>query len=290
MRDEQATRRPRALVALTMALGASAVHGLAQVTLDRPAAAAWHEASQSWFVPNSAGPPLAHEARGWISRVPRRDTKVEAVFVGGLRSPRGIASLGDTLYVAEVDAVAMISVSRRAIERRVAVAQARRLSGVAVDGDGNAYVSDLLTDTIYLLPKAGPPQVFLRSKTLAGPNGLLLDGHDLLVAAWGSVTDGATLQTRSSGGLLRIDLRTRRLRAFDSPAPAGRLAGIARSARGLLITDAGRGRLLLWASDGNVMTLREGFKECGMPGVNPKDGVLAAPDTGANDVVFVPLG
>lgn len=267
----------------------AAPRSAAQPALERPAAAVWHEASQNWFVSNMGGPPLSGEARGSISRIPRRDVKVEPVFVEGLRAPRGIATLGDTLYVAEVEAVAVVSVSRRVIERRQPVAKARRLSGVAVDGEGNLYVSDLLTDTIHLLPKAGPPQVFLTSKDLAGPNGLWVDGTDLLVASWGPVTDSATLQTRRPGRLQRIDLKTRRLKAFDTPAPTGRLAGVVRSPEGLVVTDAGTGRVLLWSADGKVTTVREGFKECGMPGVNAERGILAVPETGANDVVFVPL-
>jgi len=275
-------------VALTMIVGAPP-GGTAQVVLERPAAAVWHEASQNWFVSNMAVPPMATGARGWISRVPRRDVKVEPVFVDGLQAPRGIATAGDMLYVAEVEAVAVVSVSRRVLERRQPISKARRLSGIAVDGEGNIYVSDLLTDTIHLLPRAGPPQVFLKSKDLAGPNGLWVDGTDLLVASWGPVTDGATLQTRGPGRLQRIDLKTRRLKAFDTPAPTGRLAGVVRSPRGLVVTDAGTGRVLLWSVDGKVTTVREGLKECGMPGVNAERGILAVPETGANVVVFVPL-
>jgi sugar lactone lactonase YvrE len=267
----------------------AASRSAAQPAMERPSAAVWHQASENWFVSNMGAPPVSTEARGWISRVPRRDVKVEPVFVEGLQAPRGVATLGDTLYVAEVEAVAMISVSRRAIEGRRPVPKARRLSGVAVDGDGNLYVSDLLTDTIHLLPRAGPPQVFLTSKDLAGPNGLWVDGTDLLVASWGPVTDGATLQTRGPGRLQRIDLKTRRLKAFDTPAPTGRLAGVARSPEGLMVTDAGTGRVLLWSPDGKVTTVREGLKECGMPGVDAERGILAVPETGANDVVFVPL-
>jgi sugar lactone lactonase YvrE len=263
--------------------------GLAQPALERPAAAVWHEASQNWFVSSMAGSPLVTEPDGWISRIPRRDVKVEPVFVGGLQAPRGIATLGDILYVAEVEAVAVISVSRRIVERRQSIPKARRLSGVAVDGDGNIYVSDLLTNTIHVLPKAGQPQVFLKSKDLAGPNGLWVDGTDLLVASWGTVTDGATLQTLGPGHLQRIDLKTRRFKVFDTSAPTGRLSGVARSAEGLVVTDAGTGRVLLWSADGKVTTVREGLKECGMPGINAERGVLAVPEMGANDVVFVPL-
>lgn len=266
----------------------AAPRSAAQPAMERPAAAVWHEASQNWFVSNLGGS-QATEAGGWISRIPRRDVKVEPVFVEGLRAPRGIATVGDMLYVAEVEAVAVVSVSRRVVERRQPIPGARRLSGVAADGEGNLYVSDLLTDTIHLLPKAGPPRVFLKSKDLAGPNGLWVDGSDLLVASWGPVTDGATLQTRGPGRLQRIDLKTRRLKAFDSPAPTGRLAGVVRSPEGLVVADAGTGRVLLWSPDGKVTTVREGLKECGMPGVDAERGILAVPETAANDAVFVPL-
>ena len=140
-----------------------------------------------------------------------------------------------------------------------------------------------------MLPKAGPAQIFLKSKDLGGPNGLWVDGADLLVASWGPVTDGATLQTCGPGHLQRIDLKTRRLKPFDTPGPTGHLAGVVRSPEGLVVTDAGTGRALLWLADGKVTTVREGLKECGMPGVNAEAGILAVPETGANDVVFVPL-
>ncbi len=263
--------------------------GVAQPSLHRPAAVVWHEASQNWFVSNLAGSALASEGGGWISRIPRRDVKVEPVFVEGLRAPRGIAALGDLLYVAEVDAVAVVSIARRQVERRQVVPKARRLSGLAADGEGNLYVSDVLTDTIHVLPKGGQPRILLQSKDLMGPNGLWIDGSDLLVASWGRITNAPSLQTSGPGRLQRIDLKTRRLRAFDTPPPTGRLGGVVRSLEGLVVTDAEAGRVLLWAPDGNITTVRGTLKECGMPGINPEQGLLAVPEAAANDVVFVPL-
>jgi hypothetical protein len=279
---------PRLVSGCLLTLGL-AVAAQAQVTLSSPLAAVWHEASQNWFVSNLGGPPLSREARGWLSRIPRRDVKVEPLFVDGLVAPRGIATSGDTLYVAEVDQVAMVSVSGRVVARRQPIPKARRLSGVAVDGEGNVYVSDLLTDTIHLLPSAGPPRVFMKTKDLAAPNGLWVDGTELLVASWGPLTDGTTLQTRGPGRLQRIDLKTRRMKAFDTPAPAGRLAGVVRTPDGLVVTDAGTGRVLLWSADGKVTALRERLTESGMPGFNAGPGVLAVPETGANNLVFIPL-
>jgi len=61
------------------------------------------------------------------------------------------------------------------------------LNGIAVDGDGNAYVTDSFSPVIYKIDRDGRPTVFLRDERFVGPginlNGLVVhpDGYLLVV-------------------------------------------------------------------------------------------------------------
>ena len=147
-----------------------------------------------WYVSNINGSPVEKDGNGYISRL-KGDGTVDSLkfIVGGqngvtLNGPKGMALQGDTLWVADIDAV-------RAFNRRTGVpvanvdlaGKAKFLNDVAVGPDG-IYVTDTgLEGTASGISHAGPDQLFrigpdhratvaLRSDSLAGPNGIAWDG------------------------------------------------------------------------------------------------------------------
>ncbi|HEB52872.1 MAG TPA: hypothetical protein ENI87_06430, partial [bacterium] len=80
------------------------------VTLATPESVLYDPASDVWLVSNIAGEPLAKDGNGFIARVSPDDGSARAWIEGGrngvtLHAPKGMALLGDDLWVADIDVV-----------------------------------------------------------------------------------------------------------------------------------------------------------------------------------------
>ena len=106
-----------------------------------------------------------------------------------------------------IDQLVEIDVDKGEVTNRWAAEGSKFLNDTAVDADGRVYVSDMLTDSIYVLDN-GKLSVFLQDKGLLHPNGLRVEGDKLLVAAWGADIQ-PDFSTKTPGHLLSVDLKTK---------------------------------------------------------------------------------
>jgi hypothetical protein len=144
-----------------------------------------------WYVSNINGNPADKDGNGYISRLKGDGTLDSLKFIVGgtagvtLNGPKGMALQGDTLWVADIDAV-------RAFDRRTGKpvasidlkGKAKFLNDAAVGPDGAIYVTDTGMDSG--MKHTGPDRVFriagrkaaivLETDRLAGPNGIAWDG------------------------------------------------------------------------------------------------------------------
>lgn len=151
--------------------------------LSGPEAVRYDPDQDVFFVANFNGAGDARDNNGFISRV-RPDGTVDSMrFIAGgargvtLHAPRGMFIVGDTLWVADVDAV-------RAFDRRTGAPVASVdfaaldpgfLNDVAVGPDGAVYVTDTPNNRIYRI--AGRrATVALEDSALDRPNGITWDG------------------------------------------------------------------------------------------------------------------
>ncbi|MFT2007689.1 SMP-30/gluconolactonase/LRE family protein [Pontibacter sp. 13R65] len=108
--------------------------------------------------------------------------KVEQLFwVAGLNNPKGLALYNNVLYVADIDEVVAISTQSGAVLERFKADKAKNLNDVAVDGEGNVYISDSNEGRIYLL-RNGRISTWIKNTKNELPNGLFYDQNRLLVA------------------------------------------------------------------------------------------------------------
>jgi len=143
--------------------------------------------------------------------------------------------------------------------------------------NGDAYVSDMLRDTIYRIP-AGSDQaeVWLESGALENPNGLYLDGDRLMVASSG--------KDPQPGRILVVDLPTKRVTALGDMAPLGRLDGIEKLASDWIVT--GNGTVWRVTPDGKASELSKIANAADL-GLRTGDRVAAVPTLSDNTVVFL---
>lgn len=158
-----------------------------------------------FYVSNVTGNPQRKDNNGYISRV-RPDGTIDSLRfitggVGGvtLHSPKGMVLSGDTLWVADIDAVRAFDVTSGAHLLNIDLAPdgALFLNDVTRSPDGMLYVSDTRfvfgdssvtrqsPDRVYRIAPDRAISVAVEGDTLGSPNGVFwdTDGQRLIIAA-----------------------------------------------------------------------------------------------------------
>ena len=163
---------------------------------EHPESAHYDRDLNVWFVSNINGDPSKKDNNGYISRVEANGTADTAKFIVAgknhvtLNAPKGIAIVGDTLWVADIDAVRGFNKGTGAPVASVRVPQAKFLNDVAAGPDGTLYITDtgVIPDPKTGLKHVGPDRVYavkgrkatvaLESPQLNGPNGITWNPTD----------------------------------------------------------------------------------------------------------------
>jgi len=255
---------------------------------DGPESAYWDAPSRSWYVSNVAGKEDEKDGRGWISRLDASGKVLEDRWVDGLNSPHGIRVRGEVLYVSDIDELVVIDIPRARIRTRLEAPGAKFLNDVAVGPAGEVYISDTIGNAIYRCSEQSC-RVFVQTDALECPNGLLVDGGSLIVAAWGIVADPVTFATKTPGRLLQVDLKTKRIVPLGHGKPLGNLDGLEKSGADYLVTDFTAGKLLRVSKSGMATVLKDGFKDSADIGYDAVRRIVAVPQMSGGAVQFLRL-
>jgi sugar lactone lactonase YvrE len=146
-----------------------------------------------YFVSNIGGVPSVKDGDGFISRLGPDGALLDTAFIRGgvngvvLNAPKGIAIVGDTLWVTDIDAVRGFDKRSGAPVASVEFAGAQFLNDVTVGPDGALYITDtgIRIDSTGM-SHPGPDRVVrlgadrtittaAQGDTLGGPNGITWD-------------------------------------------------------------------------------------------------------------------
>lgn len=253
-----------------------------------PESSYFDPASKSWFVSN-LGPSFAPDAQdgdGFISRL-ETGGRVTQRWVDGLDAPKGLRAFKGKLFVADIDELVVIDIAKAAISARVRLPGASIANDVDLDRAGNAYVTDWTGNRIYRVDRRGRATVLLASPKLEGPNGILVEGGELTIAAWGTnIQPSAPWGTDEPGRLLRVNIARRTIRPLGSGERIGGLDGLERDGSSYLATDWAGGRVLRIAPDGSHETLFQLPPSTADIGFDPATRTLGVPLILASAVVF----
>jgi len=126
--------------------------------------------------------PWAKDGKGSIAKVNLYGKILDAEWVKGLNSPKGMALYKNMLYVADLDKVILIDVMKGTIEKEINVEGAVGLNDVSINAEGVVYVTDSKGKKLYRIEN-GALSVFIEN--LKGPNGVLAHQQDLYILDFG---------------------------------------------------------------------------------------------------------
>jgi sugar lactone lactonase YvrE len=205
-----------------------------------------HDATADvYLVSNINGGPLDKDDNGFIARITPAGRVTELRWIDGadeavtLHAPKGMAIIGDTLFVTDIDVVRLFHrVSGDPLGER-AVAGATFLNDLAAGPAGTLYVTDTGlkagaegfedsgTDAVYRY-RNGQWETVASGPGLGRPNGLAV------------TSEGITVVTFGSGAVYRLDPATGA--RTDLPMPEqGQLDGVVALADGSLLISSWRG-------------------------------------------------
>ncbi|MGH7475682.1 MAG: SMP-30/gluconolactonase/LRE family protein [Longimicrobiales bacterium] len=154
-----------------------------------------HDPEQDvYFVSNIAGDAAERDNNGFISRVSPDGTIDSLGFVRGgrhgvdLHAPKGMAIVGNTLWVADLDGVKAFSrwSGEAAGGFDLSATGAEFLNDLALTPDGALYASDTRLERLFRISPGREVSTVGDSETLSSPNGLLWDeeSEGLLIASF----------------------------------------------------------------------------------------------------------
>lgn len=239
-----------------------------------------------YFISNINGGLTEMDGNGFISRVRADTLAVDKQWVTGLDAPKGMAILGDALYVSDVRAV-------RKFDRRtgkslgfIALPGATLINDIATDGK-SLYVSDTGitpgtgirfhatgTDAIWQITNDAPSKL-ADGVALNQPNGL--DWYD--GALWVASFRGNEIY-RLDGGKKR-DVQK---------LPRGQLDGLLHLPDGRAVVTSWVGQAVYAGEDGKFEPLLKAIAAPADIGFDTKRHRLLVPRSATNEVTIHPMG
>jgi hypothetical protein len=231
--------------------------------LKNPESVVYAPKQDTLFVSNIDGKPDEKDQKGFISKVSLSNGSITQLnWITGLNAPKGmvISNNDSKLYVSDITDLVEIDIASGKIIKHYNAPGSTFLNDVASDNQGNIYVSDTRTNSIYKLDTTLKSnntsslllQVWLQSPELNGPNGLLYVDNNknrLIVVSLGSDP------SKPGGGMKVVDLENKTISNLGkegTTTPVGRLDGIESDSAGThyYVTDNPVGKVYTVNADG----------------------------------------
>jgi len=225
------------------------------------------------YAANIDGQPWDKDGKGSIGKVGLDGKIIATEWVTGLNAPKGMGIYNGKLYVADVDAVAVIDISQGKIIDRIAVDGAKGLNDITVDGKGAIYVSDSQTKKIHKIQNG---QISTVLENLKGPNGVLIANNTLY-----AVDAGGLYKMEKDGSLTKI-----------TDGMEGGTDGIEHVGKGDFIVSCWAGSIWYVHSDGkkeHLLDTREQKINSADIGYDPAKKIVYVPTFWKNGIVAYAL-
>lgn len=171
-----------------------------------PESVLWDEQQKIFYVSDINGDGNARDGNGFISKLGADGTIRDLHWVDGLNAPKGMGMYNGELYVADLDQLVIIDIQAKKIKKKIKLPGAVFLNDIAVDNDGNVYISDTRLGKVFLYHD-GQVSVYLDAPEAKGANGLLV---------W-----NGQLWMLGAGGIYRCNMQSRQTSLFSEAVNGG---------------------------------------------------------------------
>jgi hypothetical protein len=206
---------------------------VAEVGFATPESVLHDEIADVYLVSNINGHPLQPDGNGFISRLSPMGEVLELKWIDGeaegvtLHAPKGMAIVGDVLYVTDITVVRMFDRATGESLGEIAVEGAAMLNDLAPASDGGVYLTDTGfrlsdegefepsgTDAVYHIAANGDVHTLIADAGLGGPKGVVEVDGELWVVTFvsgemfrlvdGERVDVATVSDGSLDGIIAV--------------------------------------------------------------------------------------
>lgn len=122
----------------------------------------------------------AADGKGGIALLDASGKVIDGDFITGLDAPKGMAQVGDKLYVSDIKRIHVIDLKAKKVEATYEVEDSQFLNDVTADAKGRVYISDSRVNRVYLLEEG---KVSLYLDNIENANGVLAEDDYLWVTS-----------------------------------------------------------------------------------------------------------
>lgn len=148
------------------------------------------------FVSNIDGAPAEKDGKGFISILGLDGKPIALEWIKGLNAPKGMGMYKNKLYVADLTELVVIDIQQGKILEKIPVDAAVFLNDIVIDNKGTVFISDTRSFNLFQYDQE---RVSVCLRNLKRPNGLLMNGKDLLV-----LDNGSLLALNGNGQLVQL--------------------------------------------------------------------------------------
>jgi len=130
------------------------------------------------FISNIDGAPAEKDGKGFISIFSLDGKPIKLDWVKGLNAPKGMGIYKNKLFVADLNELVVIDINQGKIVEKIPVEAAVFLNDIVIDKKGTVFISDTRGFNIYQYDQE---RISVCLRNLKRPNGLLMNGEDLLI-------------------------------------------------------------------------------------------------------------
>lgn len=231
-------------------------------------------ATGNYFISNINGAPTDRDNNGFITKLDRAGKVVAMEFIRAsaknpLHAPKGMAVVGGSLWVTDIDHVKTYDTGSGAPVADLDLTSfgVAFLNDIAADGAGNIFVSDMQANKIFKIDtKERKVSTFAEGEKLGQPNGLVVDPKSgrLIMVSWGL---GQVVEIDPNGQMKPLSEKT-----FKN------LDGVDFSAGGdLYFSSFTRGEIYRLKPGGAVETFKSGLTTPADINIDRKNNLLLIP-------------
>jgi sugar lactone lactonase YvrE len=274
------------LLVLCLEVNAQTLEKLWESTgLEAPESIIFDGKQNVYYVSNVVGSPTDKDGNGYIAKLDEKGNVITQKWVTGLNAPKGLGIYEGKLYVADIDQVGIIDIATGKIESTLPAPGATFLNDIAVSHDGDVYISDTFGgNTIFRIQK-GKMELWLKDEKLDFPNGLCIQGNELIVSSWGVVTNQQTFETAVKGKLLKVSIKDKHVTDISKSFVNG--DGLAAYKNGYLVSDWVLGKIYFVSKKGESKEL--GSYNAGTADFFLKDNMLLVPQMSEGKILAFSL-